>query len=264
MRTDEIAGAQSEIRVLRGRLIDNEEAIADAKHDLAKLAGIADPDQIVFTNTLVELDVDFGRMDIGYLKAMALLKRPDLEELRALLDIADSETAEEKAKRFPMINFFDFDYSQSFENGDRSSDEFGAQIGMSIPLMSLFKNKAHAASKREAMAYARQIQLKTATIGREVDLAVSLVRKKREILLKRREHAAGWEAQAKQTIASIGSSSEDADRLPEAKFESLEEAAKAKQDVVKALRDYNRAIRALESTIGADLDSAMGKEVSQP
>ncbi|MDA0812560.1 MAG: TolC family protein, partial [Verrucomicrobia bacterium] len=214
-----------------------------------------------FTNSLVELDVDFGKMDIGYLKAMAALKRPDLKELRLELEIADSQTAEEKAKRIPMFSFFDIDYGQSFAQGERSADDFGAQIGMSIPLMSLLKNKAVAASEKEAAARRLEVERLTAKLSNEVDRAVRSVGYAKDYLLKTQEHVARAEANLKQTIESIEAEPKDASRLPEAKFDDLGVVIKARQDVVQALSDYNQEVRALESAIGGDLESAFGKQV---
>jgi outer membrane protein TolC len=261
VRPDELSTVRSEILTLQSQLDKNLREIQNEKIALAELAGIGDPERIAFTNSLVELDVELEKIDIGYLKSMAALKRPDLKELRLELEIAESQTAEEKAKRIPMFNFFDVDYGQSFDKGELSKDDFGAQIGMSIPLMSLFKNKAVAASKKESAARRREVERLTANLSNEVDLAVRSVGYAREYLLKTQEHVASAEANLKQTIESIQAEPKDASRLPEAKFEDLEVVIKARQEVVRALRDYNQEVRALEKAIGGDLESTFGKQV---
>ncbi|MGK0188203.1 MAG: outer membrane protein TolC [Verrucomicrobiales bacterium] len=261
VRPDEIASVRGEIFELKSNLDENQRDIRDEKIALARLARIGNSDRIAFTNSLVELDVDFGKMDIGYLKAMALLKRPDLKELRFELEISESETAEEKSKRIPVINFFDIDYGQSFEFGERSKDEFSAQIGMTLPIWSLFKNKALAASKQEAAARTRELERMVKNVGSDVDLAVEQIRSARDYLLRTQESVAQAEALLNQTIAEIKGSEEDASRLPEARFDDQERVIKARQQVVRALRDYNQHVRSLEQAIGTDLDSALGKQV---
>lgn len=261
VRPDEIAAVRGEIFELKAQLDENQRDIDKEKIRLAELARLGNPDRIIFTNSLVELDVDFGKMDIGYLKAMAQLKRPELKELRFELDIAESETAEEKSKRIPTINFFDIDYGQSFEFGERSKDEFSAQFGMSIPIWSLFGNKAIAASQQEVTARRREVERMIANIGSDVDRAVYSIQSARDYLLRTQESVARAEALLKQTVEEIEASAEDTGRLPEARFEELERVIAARQEVVKALRDYNQGVRALERTIGTDLESALGKQV---
>ncbi|MCB1096725.1 MAG: TolC family protein [Verrucomicrobiae bacterium] len=261
VRPDEIADVRRDISKLRSKLDENRHDIQKEKRALAELVGLGDPERIAFTNSLVELDVDYGKMDVGYLKSMAALKRPDLAELRLELEIAESETAEAKAKRFPTLNFIDVDWGQSYDQGHRSVSDFGAQIGMSIPIPSLFKNQEMAASKKEADARRREVERKIANIGNDVDRALYGIRTAHDYLLRTQEHVASTEANLKQTIESIEATPEDASRLPEARFKDLEVVIDARQQVVQALRDFNQAVRDLETAIGADLDTALGKEV---
>ena len=76
------------------------------------------------------------------------MKHPDLAELRLRLTQAGSVTKEEKGKRIPMPTFLDIDYGQRYENSERERSEFAVQLGFSLPVWSLFKNKAIDASKR--------------------------------------------------------------------------------------------------------------------
>jgi outer membrane protein TolC len=244
-----------------GALYEAQGTIIIAKSKLAGLARIADWDRIVFTNTLVEREIDLENLNPSYLVAMAAVHRKDLGDLRFRLQISESELAEEKAKRIPVINFVDFDYSRSFEDSERSSDAFGVQISMSIPIADWFFNKSAAARRQERASLQARVDGAIKNISTEVEWAVKLVELHRENAENAAETVKEAKEMVERQIAALEASGQDLERIPEHRFDGQKILIEARQAEIKARRDFNQSIRDLEDAIGTGLDQIFGKEI---
>jgi cobalt-zinc-cadmium efflux system outer membrane protein len=117
------------------------------------------------------LEVAVREFDVPALMAEALQSRPDLVALRQARDAAQSNTAEERAKRIPNVDVgANWTHSSSSQNSIAPSPEFdsvGLSLSFPIPLWN--RNKAAIASARYAAEQAQK-QLESAELKAEVQI----------------------------------------------------------------------------------------------
>ena len=163
-RFDDIANAEGDLISAESKVSDLELELADALAKLALESGLSDPSRISLASNLMPPGIDVGALDREFLYSVAESWREDLLELTFQAKLAGIELREYNAQKIPWFTLLEGFYEVNNSSGSRTSDGYGVQVGISIPIFSWFFNDEDDVHRSEMEG----LELEAAALRRQV------------------------------------------------------------------------------------------------
>ena len=120
-----------------GIAVDAAELEYMAQRDkIAAMVGLRESEQIRVTDEIISPAVDLDQTHLEYLIRMALTNRGELLVIKKKEEIAQTSLSASKAKLIPWFDYVQAGVSREEEGGQRTGDNWGVQLAMSIPIFS--------------------------------------------------------------------------------------------------------------------------------
>lgn len=218
---------------------------------LATLVGLSDPRRIVLDSKIAPTRVDLSGLDKAFLYQVAEGYRGDILSLVHKLKVSEFDLAAYNAKKIPWFTFVEGFYGVDYDRGYRSSDNYGIQFGMTIPLFTWFKNKGHEVIEQKQQTLNSKAAAVRSSIRAEVDSAVFQLGKASTLMDRFETRRRKYRSVMKESLVKAqkgGLQSNDA------RFRAEESLAKLDELRPNVHKSYNEAILMLEHAVGTSLD----------
>ncbi len=245
----------------RIEIYDTERELAELKFKLALLCGIDDPNRISVSNKLTLRAVDVDKYPLPELIEVAVQNRPEVEELRHRTDVSSADLRMAKSARIPWASYIQGSYERNYADGRYTNNDFGVEVGISLPLWSWFKNDEHKVYEAEIAAYRDRRTSVEQLIRGQVAYAVHEIKQSATRVNSINKERRKWDESVKKTAPPAGMTPGLAES--EVQHENESWSLKLGRDRLQAVAAYNQAVRQLERALGVDLEeifhSASGK-----
>ena len=126
-----------------GIAVDAAELEYMAQRDkIAAMVGLRESEQIRVTDEIISPAVDLDQTHLEYLIRMALTNRGELLVIKKKEEIAQTSLSASKAKLIPWFDYVQAGVSREEEGGQRTGDNWGVQLAMSIPIFSWMNSES--------------------------------------------------------------------------------------------------------------------------
>lgn len=222
------------------------------KRALAMRVGLANGSRIRVTDKLLRSTINLQATDLDYLTRMAYVHRGELGILEHEKAITESELDIIKGQRIPWLSFIEGAYAKDSTSGHHTNDNYGFQVGVTLPLFSwLAKDEEVVQARIES--YYSSLEANKRHIANEVSEAFSSVKE----AARRRGRAEAASAAAASKLEAMSKrleNSEDPLAIEQLRYDVESERDDFKKYILAADRRYNQALIRLEQALGADLD----------
>ena len=236
----------------RIEIFDNERDLAKLKFELALLCGVEDPNRISVSNKLTLRAVDVDKYPLAELIEVAMQSRPEVEELRHRTDISSADLRMAKSARIPWTSYIQGSYERNYADGRYTNNDFGVEVGISLPLWSWFKNDEHKIYEAEIAAYRDRRTSVEQLVRGQVTYAVHEIKQAATRVNSIKRERRNWASELKKNLADASAPGND--RASEIRHESEAWDLKLGRDHLQAVAAYNMAVRQLERALGVDLE----------
>ncbi len=222
----------------------------ELRGELAALTGILDVSRILVPEKLPLRRVDVKAIDKPYLLDLAGRLNPISKVLYHKFREAREKANEEGAKRIPFLTFADVGWEHRNAASGADQSGYNLRVGISIPLMSLFKNRSIDAARAEARSYSRQIGSQQVTTEARIDSALRRLTLAEESLKKVQQTHKIGQIILEKALGGALATNDPLEILNDTKeFNLAMEAQK-----LRFVALYNEAVASLEAAVGTTLD----------
>ena len=234
-----------------GIAVDAAELEYMAQRDkIAAMVGLRESEQIRVTDEIISPAVDLDQTHLEYLIRMALTNRGELLVIKKKEEIAQTSLSASKAKLIPWFDYVQAGVSREEEGGQRTGDNWGVQLAMSIPIFS-WMNSESSIQEAALTSYYSQKGATQKIITSEVVAAYQNLKRAKSYREKTRTHAQIQQKYNADFIEKIGNTNRNkAERI---RFEISRNTAKTNEHKLDAERAYNKALMQLEKSLGSPL-----------
>ena len=234
-----------------GITVDAAELEYMAQRDkIAAMVGLRESDKIRVTDKIISPTIDLDQTHLEYLIRMALANRGELLVLKKREEIAQTSLSASKAKLIPWFDYVQAGVSRDEESGQRTGDNWGVQLAMSIPIFS-WMNSESSIQEAALTSYYSQKGATQKIITSEVVAAYQNLKRAKSYREKARTHAQIQQKYNSDFIERIGNTNRNkAERI---RFEISRNTAKTNEHKLDAERAYNKALMQLEKSLGSPL-----------
>ncbi|RCL32933.1 MAG: TolC family protein [Verrucomicrobia bacterium] len=234
-----------------GIAVDAAELEYMAQRDkIAAMVGLRESEQIRVTDEIISPTVDLDQTHLEYLIRMALTNRGELLVIKKKEEIAQTSLSASKAKLIPWFDYVQAGVSREEEGGQRTGDNWGVQLAMSIPIFS-WMNSESSIQEAALTSYYSQKGATQKIITSEVVAAYQNLKRAKSYREKTRTHAQIQQKYNADFIEKIGNTNRN--KAEKIRFEISRNTAKTNEHKLDAERAYNKALMQLEKSLGSPL-----------
>jgi outer membrane protein TolC len=233
---------------------DSQRELDSAFEDLAELTYLDSPDQVKLSNKLALRQVTIRQADLEPLAQLALASRADLAELDSRVKVAETDLSRLKAERWPFTSYIQGWFGTTDTQTQRKSEDYGVQIGLSLPLASFLFNKEHKVVEAELQS------IKEPIIRNQVAFAIRQLTAATKALSDTEGVIRAWEEKAARYMEYARQVKDQKDkRYLDIQQSTEAETLKVQRNKMQAVSHYNEAVRLLEAALGLPLEQAFSR-----
>ena len=258
-RFDDIADAEGDLIAAESNLRDLELELADALAELAIASSLNDPSRISLASDLMPPGINFGALDRDFLYSVAESWREDLLELSFEAKLSGIELREYNAKKIPWFTLLEGFYEVNNSSGSRTSDGYGVQVGISIPIFSWFTNNEDDVYRSEIEGFELEAAALRRRVRAEIDTSLLHLTSIRSRLATYDSENKGYRSSLQKRIADSKNRGSQGNEI---RFKAQVRLVKLEEQYADIREHEIDALLRLEKALGAEFRKVLGRAAS--